>query len=669
MNRNWQWITDEVFSRTVRDLYFTYRYEFFNYDNGKIFYLMMDSNANNLSQRNICGTSERGYNALPFICEWEPVSTDFVPFLSTDDEAYINAEDFSGYLEDPRDLSNLMSDPPRVSIPVTLPAAFDPRTSGRSLPAVRDQGTYGTCWSFASIGALETSYMTKFGKTVDLSELHQAWFVFKDPREGYAQALRDRSKHVLSQGGYASDSVHFLSGIGPTSESSLTYDNSTISNIETLTAGKYPEDYPHPVRLKDAYELGNISSTNRESMMNIIKSLVYEYGSIEVGYDTNSNNPGFNAMSTSYYLPDSSERTGGHAVQIVGWDDNYPRTNFKNTPNIDGAWLIKNSWGSNWGDDGYFWLSYSQYLHNVSAYIPAEFENSNMYGHDALAAKHASSRYRWGASVFRAIASESLSAVAFYTRSNNVPYKVYVKLHGKELPTTADFTIPETPSAEGTQDYAGYHTVNLASPVALKAGEYFTVILYLGGDDPRMVMENDNDNGRDMTSVATAAGKTFFSKSTGNPEADEWEDGKNVLGGSFNASIRAFTGTVSGGGGVIAPSITTSSLPDGTVGQNYTAALSASGSTPIEWTASGLPDGLSCDDGTIKGTPSEEGSFDVTVTAENSSGKDTKTLSLRINKGDDSGSGGGGGGGGCSTSTGILSLLALCAMCIARKFR
>ena len=209
VNRNWQWITDEVFSRTVRDLYFTYRYEFFNYDNGKIFYLMMDSNANNLSQRNICGTSERGYNALPFICEWEPVSTDFVPFLSTDDEAYINGEDFSGYLEDPRDLSNLMSDPPRVSIPVTLPAAFDPRTSGRSLPAVRDQGTYGTCWSFASIGALETSYMTKFGKTVDLSELHQAWFVFKDPREGYAQALRDRSKHVLSQGGYASDSVHF----------------------------------------------------------------------------------------------------------------------------------------------------------------------------------------------------------------------------------------------------------------------------------------------------------------------------------------------------------------------------------------------------------------------------------------------------------------------------
>ncbi|MBQ7168280.1 MAG: hypothetical protein IJR63_00075 [Synergistaceae bacterium] len=623
----WKWVTGEPFTETVsEDLTELVRYlEYGTVPSQSV--MIGETNFNNLAlNRNgelITGSSQWVYG---FICEWEPVSADFIPLLQKDTTPRGN--NFSGYLQDPRDLSNLVSDPPRVSTPATLPAKFDPREEGRKLPEVRNQGNYGTCWSFASIGALEASYMRRFGGTADLSELHQAWYVFRDPREGYSQPLNDSSDHVLSQGGWASLSIHFLSGIGPASEESLKYDQATISDIERLTAGRYPENYPHPVRLSDAYELGVINASNRSQMAKIIKSLVYENGAVEAGYSLDDNDSGYNLAKTSYYLPSSVEAPYGHAVQIVGWDDNYNSSEFKNTPSINGAWLIKNSYGENWGDEGYFWLSYEQSLHNVSAYIAAKDTGARMYGHDNLSAKHAY-YYRWGASVFRATGNETLSAVSFYTRANNVPYKIYINVHGKEEPTTEDFSVTAAPSAEGTQDYAGYHTVNLASPVSLKAGEYFTVILNLGGNAPLMVMENDNDSGRDMTSVITSAGKCYFSNSTGTPIAKEWKDGKSILGGSFNGSIRAFTGGGTGTGAVV--SITTSSLPDGVVGQEYTATLEASSTSKVQWLVSGLPNGLRCEENIISGIPETEGIYRVSVTAGNDDGTDFRTLSLTVN--------------------------------------
>ena len=91
--------------------------------------------------------------------------------------------------------------------------------------------------------------------------------------------------------------------------------------------------------------------------------------------------------------------------------------------------------------------------------------------------------------------------------------------------------------------------------------------------------------------------------------------------------------TVTGNpGGIIvtAPAITTDSLPNGTVGESYTATLEATGNN-ITWSASGLPDGLTLNsDGTITGTPTAEGTSTVTVKAENSAGSTSKDYTLNI---------------------------------------
>ena len=85
-----------------------------------------------------------------------------------------------------------------------------------------------------------------------------------------------------------------------------------------------------------------------------------------------------------------------------------------------------------------------------------------------------------------------------------------------------------------------------------------------------------------------------------------------------------------------APSITTSGLPDGKVGEAYSQILTANGTTPIKWSISGgaLPDGLSLnkDTGKISGTPTTAGSSTFTVKATNSAGSNTKELSITIAK-------------------------------------
>ena len=83
----------------------------------------------------------------------------------------------------------------------------------------------------------------------------------------------------------------------------------------------------------------------------------------------------------------------------------------------------------------------------------------------------------------------------------------------------------------------------------------------------------------------------------------------------------------------IAPKIKSKSLPEGTISKDYSAQLEATGTAPITWTSSGLPAGLSIDNGRIYGTPSEAGTFKPTIKASNAAKTVSKKLKLVINSG------------------------------------
>ena len=92
-----------------------------------------------------------------------------------------------------------------------------------------------------------------------------------------------------------------------------------------------------------------------------IKTAILRWGGVQSSFYSDmefatSNSSYYNAKNASYYYP--GKNIANHDIVIVGWDDEYPRENFNVYPDQDGAFLCRNSWGSQFGDGGYFYISY-----------------------------------------------------------------------------------------------------------------------------------------------------------------------------------------------------------------------------------------------------------------------------------------------------------------------
>ncbi len=215
-----------------------------------------------------------------------------------------------------------------------------------------------------------------------------------------------------------------------------------------------------------------------------IKAAIMNYGAIYGAFLVNWNY--FDSSHMNYYFPASgSSYSGGHAIAVVGWDDDYPASNFKVTPPGNGAFICKNSWGTGSGEGGYFYISYYDkwFGKDGCAAVPSIERNTNyntIYQYDPLGACSAINT-TYAANVFPPSGSalpqnELLRAVSFYTYSKNTSYEVYVV---EDYQNSASLQQKGDPVAAGVIRDMGYHTVKLDSEIELQAGTRFAVIVKL----------------------------------------------------------------------------------------------------------------------------------------------------------------------------------------------
>ena len=459
-----------------------------------------------------------------------------------------------GYFPPPVDLSHMTGKhvvQRAIQIEMGVPpSSYDLRTTGKLTP-VKDQGTCGSCWTFGAMGSLESNLLPE---EWDFSENN----------------LKNTSGFDLGHcdGGNGFMSMAYLTRWdGPVTEADDPYSVSSDVSPADLTVRKHLQE----VLILPA----RANATDNEN----IKQAVMTYGAVQTSMYWSDLS--YNSTNKAYYY--NSGTSTNHAVDIVGWDDTYSKSNFASVPSGDGAFIIRNSWGTSWGMSGYFYISYYDSAVGKYNYVfngaQAVTNYARVYQYDPLGwvgNVGYSSTTAWFANIFTVAADEQLSAISFYAASPNSPYEIYIYTNASSGPTSGSLA----GSTTGTIAVAGYHTIDLPSPVSITSGQKFSVVVKLTTPGFNWPIPYEYPM-TDYASMATAGSGQSYISSTG----VSWTD-ITTLEANSNVCLKAFT--VNSSPGTIALSSSSYSVDEdsGTVTITATRTGGSTGAVGISYATS-----------------------------------------------------------------------------------
>lgn len=366
-----------------------------------------------------------------------------------------------------------------------LPSSYNLISEGL-VTHVKDQSIYGTCWSFAALASAESS-LVKQNPGIDLSEWYLAYYTYSDVF-GYNL---DEEYGIFDQGGtYAQAAAMLTGGIGPFREgyNNVYYGDETITEDKS-TADEVRKKREFQVTDADYFPYWFFDDEVLKTQISAIQNAVYNGNALVMNFTSNSEY----WNEDCYYFPSTDEHTDesfNHAVTIVGWDNDFPAERFLKKPSSDGAWLCKNSWGEYWGDGGYFWISYedstifdiySLKAENVEKY--ADIHMYDTYGYTNMTSANGEDfdTEVYMANVFTAEEDCTVTAAMIGTTLTDESYEITVYSGLTDLSDPCS----GTPNAmtSGIIPNVGYHTIDLEDPAYVKAGDSYSVVVKLSGEE------------------------------------------------------------------------------------------------------------------------------------------------------------------------------------------
>jgi C1A family cysteine protease len=430
---------------------------------------------------------------------------------------------FDGVIPSPVDLTHTKGQQIKAITPYPMvgaiyPGSFDIRSSGK-VSSVKNQGSAGSCWAFAAVASLE-SYLLP-AEPYDFSE--------NNLKNTLAITYTDGFNRTWNKGGNDWMSTAYLTRwSGPIVESDDPYNASSSYSPSGLSPARHVQNvYFLPQR---------VNSTDNSN----IKYALTTWGAVTAGI--NFLDPYYRSATYAFYNG-GTNATISHEITLVGWNDSYSRTNFATQPPGDGAFIAKNSWGSAWGNQGYFYISYYDLtIGKVCSVFTSEPVSNfdRVYLYDPLGWTYNlgyGSTTAQFANIFTAQSGETLKAVGFYTPTSNTSYIISIYLSPNSGPINSGGYAAR---ASGTLSSPGYHTVDIPD-VILTSGQKYSIVVSAttpGYNFPIPIEDLLNN----YSNHATAHSGESYVSSTG----VIWTDLTNMSGYSnANVCLKGYTKTIS----------------------------------------------------------------------------------------------------------------------------
>ncbi|MEG1912055.1 MAG: lectin like domain-containing protein [Cloacibacillus sp.] len=419
----------------------------------------------------------------------------------------------------------------------TLPSSYDLR---ERMPAVRNQYPFGNCWTHSAMSATESNLITKGlanSQDVFLSEWYLTYFGY-NPTSVFPSFTNSSGAPYHSAGADDWRAVALLSrGTGAVSEA-------LCPTPKELSEVYVPAEMNRGYKLLNALYLGNLMKTEVSVVLTpgrkeMLKEALMRYGALSVGllYEDSA----YDKKTCAFYSGAPYSKTN-HAVTVVGWDDEYSfdAASLDKKPEKPGAWIVRNSWGADWGLDGYFYVSYEEpSLCDGVVYDTAPaLSKENIYQYDPLGTV---GFVGYGdkasfANMFTAKGNEAVTSVAFYTSAPDQKCTIQIYTRCAASPVDGKLAATQTLSIGAP----GYHTVALDTPVRVAKGSKFSIVVHTSSDKTpylipaEYVLENYSE------SAAANAGEGWIS-----PDGEIFDDilSDDGMGADSKASVclKAFT--------------------------------------------------------------------------------------------------------------------------------